>query len=49
MDKDWLKVRKEGIYSLKKNHTWRGVEKSENRRLVGSKGAFKRKEEIHGG
>ncbi|KAK2447548.1 secreted RxLR effector protein [Trifolium repens] len=46
--KDWLKAMEEEMLSLEKNQTWELVPLPKNKRVVGSKWVFKRKEGIPG-
>ncbi|CAJ2648276.1 unnamed protein product [Trifolium pratense] len=46
--KDWLKAMNEEMLSLEKNQTWKLVPLPKNKRVVGSKWVFKRKEGIPG-
>ncbi|WJX42094.1 hypothetical protein P8452_29365 [Trifolium repens] len=46
--KDWLKAMEEEMLSLEKNQTWKLVPLPKNKRVVGSKWVFKRKEGIPG-
>ncbi|CAJ2674023.1 unnamed protein product [Trifolium pratense] len=45
---DWLKAMNEEMLSLEKNQTWKLVPLPKNKRVVGSKWVFKRKEGIPG-
>ena len=40
----WIVAMNEEIESLQKNHTWQQVEKPKNKKIVGCKWLFKRKE-----
>ena len=44
----WIVAMNEEIESLQKNHTWQQVEKPKNKKIVGCKWLFKRKEGISG-